>query len=86
MKRRPAMSRTSVINLTTGRAARVERHRRGKWTPALALDFGATWVVVRTSHSTRVTAADVAFARELAAQAQSFAEEIARRYAHTIRG
>jgi len=77
-----------VISLATGRAARIERHRRGGWTPALALDFGATWVVIRTSASDRVTARDVAFARELACAAGAFADEIARHYSraasHTV--
>lgn len=80
MRRRIAVRRTSVISLTTGRTALVERHRNGRWTPALALDFGATWVVIRTFASDRVTSGDVAFARQLARAAGAFAEEVARHY------
>jgi hypothetical protein len=83
MKRRLAITRRSVITLTTGRTVRLERHRRMSWTPALALDFGATWVVVRTSATDHVTAADVAFARQLAREANAFAADIARRYSRT---
>ena len=83
MRRRVGFRRNGVISLATGRSARIERHRRGGWTPALALDFGATWVVIRTSASDRVTARDVAFARELACAAGAFADAIARHYSRT---
>jgi hypothetical protein len=83
VRRRVGFRRNSVISLATGRAAQVERHRRGGWTPALALDLGATWVVIRNSASDRVTARDVAFARELAHAAGAFADAIARHYSRT---
>ncbi|WP_289009860.1 hypothetical protein [uncultured Thermomonospora sp.] len=81
MRRRVAVGRNSVITLTTGRAAHLMRHKRADWTPALALDFGATWVVIRPCAADQVTAHDVTFARQLARAADAFADEVAWRYA-----
>lgn len=63
----------SMIHLTTARGARAyHRSYRGR-TPILVLDFDTTSVTVSTSAHSRVTEADVEFARQLVEQAAHFA-------------
>ncbi|MFI7133855.1 hypothetical protein ACIBQ1_49830 [Nonomuraea sp. NPDC050153] len=71
---------TSVINLNTSAGARAENRPYRLRTPVLMLDFGATSVLVTTSTATRVTAADVEFARQLAEQAAGFATSVERMF------
>ncbi|MGN9841609.1 hypothetical protein ACTMTI_26130 [Nonomuraea sp. H19] len=68
--------RNSVIRLTTGNAARTLNHPFTRREPILALDFGATSVLVTTSGS--VTAEDLEFARQLAREAHRFARSLER--------
>ncbi|GAA3160829.1 MULTISPECIES: hypothetical protein [Planomonospora] len=72
--------RVSIINLNTGRGARATSHPYPARTPVLALDFGAVSVLVTTTASDRVTAADVEFARQLAREAQTFARSVERSF------
>ncbi|MET7462440.1 hypothetical protein [Nonomuraea sp. NPDC005501] len=67
--------RCSVIRLTTGHTARTLRHPYGP-EPVLALDFGATSVLVTTTGP--VTDEDVEFARQLAHEATRFARLLER--------
>ncbi|GAA3159151.1 hypothetical protein [Nonomuraea roseoviolacea] len=62
--------RRSVIRLTTGHTARTLRHPYGP-EPMLALDFGATSVLITTTGP--VTGEDLEFARQLAREAARFA-------------
>lgn len=71
---------TSIINLNTADGARVAHHPYRARTPVLALDFGTTSVLVTTSTTNRITAADVAFARQLAEQASRFALAVERMF------
>ncbi|RVX46043.1 hypothetical protein EDD27_8885 [Nonomuraea polychroma] len=71
---------TSVINLNTSAGARAENRPYRLRTPVLMLDFGATSVLVTTATATRITAADVEFARQLAEQAAGFATCVERMY------
>lgn len=66
--------RRSVIRLTTGHTARTLRHPYGHREPVLALDFGATSVLVTTNGP--VTGEDVEFARQLAREAVRFARSL----------
>ncbi|MER7500407.1 hypothetical protein AB0L05_16035 [Nonomuraea pusilla] len=70
--------RSSVIRLTTGHAARTLTHPYAHRAPVLALDFGATSVLVTTAGP--VTAADLAFARQLAREATRFARSLERSF------
>jgi hypothetical protein len=70
--------RTSVIRLTTGHAARTLTHPYAQREPVLALDFGATSVLVTTSGA--VTEEDLEFARQLAREAYRFARSLERTY------
>ncbi|GAA2876030.1 hypothetical protein GCM10010517_37090 [Streptosporangium fragile] len=79
MRRRTARP-TSVISLNTGDGATAENIAYPARTPVLALDFGATSVLVTTSAADRVTAADVEFARLLAHEAGAFARSVERRF------
>ncbi|GIH91175.1 hypothetical protein ACFFMN_09275 [Planobispora siamensis] len=72
--------RISIINLNTGRGARATHHRYPARTPVLALDFGAVSVLVTTTASDQVTAADVDFARQLAREADAFACSVERSF------
>ncbi|OUC84313.1 hypothetical protein [Streptosporangium minutum] len=72
--------RVSIINLNTGRGARATSYPYPARTPVLALDFGAVSVLVTTSASDLVTAADVDFARQLAREALSFARLVERSF------
>ncbi|TDD05552.1 hypothetical protein E1292_16905 [Nonomuraea deserti] len=68
--------RTSVIRLTTGHAARTLTHPYARRQPVLALDFGATSVLV-TTHGP-ATVEDLEFARQLAREASRFARSLER--------
>ncbi|MEV0594984.1 hypothetical protein [Nonomuraea cavernae] len=70
--------RTSVIRLTTGNAARTLSHPFARREPVLALDFGATSVLVTTNGP--VTVADLEFARQLAREAHRFARSMERSF------
>ncbi|MEV4159814.1 hypothetical protein [Nonomuraea dietziae] len=70
--------RTSVIRLTTGQAARTLRHPYSLHPPVLALDFGATSVLITTSGP--VTVDDLKFARQLAREAALFVLSLERRF------
>ncbi|MFF0864116.1 hypothetical protein ACFYUV_20315 [Nonomuraea sp. NPDC003560] len=70
--------RNSVIRLTTGHAARTLNHPFTRREPVLALDFGATSVLVTTSGP--VTVEDLQFARQLAHAANRFARSIERSF------
>ncbi|MBG0826987.1 hypothetical protein HS041_04280 [Planomonospora sp. ID67723] len=72
--------RVSIINLNTGRGARATSHPYPARTPVLALDFGAVSVLVTTSASDQVSAADVEFARQLAREAHAFARSVERSF------
>ncbi|MEV0194863.1 hypothetical protein [Nonomuraea sp. NPDC050691] len=69
--------RRSVIRLTTGHTARTLRHPYGR-EPVLALDFGATSVLITTTGP--VTGEDLEFARQLAREAARFAWLIERAF------
>lgn len=71
---------TSIINLNTAEGARAAHRPYRARTPVLALDFGTTSVLVTTSTTNRITAADVAFARQLAEQAAGFALAVERMF------
>jgi hypothetical protein len=73
--------RTNVIRLTTGHAARTLNHPYAQCEPVLALDFGATSVLVTTSGP--VTDEDLEFARQLAREAYRFARSLERTYSGT---
>ncbi|NUW36045.1 hypothetical protein HTZ77_32190 [Nonomuraea sp. SMC257] len=62
--------RRSVIRLATGQTARTLRHPYGP-EPVLALDFGATSVLITTTGP--ATGEDLEFARQLAREAARFA-------------
>ncbi|MBT2233394.1 hypothetical protein [Nonomuraea sp. NEAU-A123] len=70
--------RSSVIRLTTGHAARTLNHPYARREPVLALDFGATSVLVTTGGP--VTADDLEFARQLAREASRFARSLERSF------
>ncbi|GAA3249326.1 hypothetical protein [Nonomuraea helvata] len=70
--------RNSVIRLTTGHAAHTLNHPYAHREPVLALDFGATSVLVTTSGP--VTVEDLKFARQLAREAHRFARSIERSF------
>ncbi|MEU8377757.1 hypothetical protein [Streptosporangium sp. NPDC048865] len=70
--------RNSVIRLTTGHAARTLNHPFARREPVLALDFGATSVLVTTSGP--VTVENLEFARRLAREASRFARSIERSF------
>ncbi|MEV0169033.1 hypothetical protein [Nonomuraea fuscirosea] len=70
--------RNSVIRLTTGNAARTLNYPFTRREPVLALDFGATSVLVTTSGP--VTADDLEFARQLAREAHRFARSVERSF------
>lgn len=72
--------RISTITLNTGRGARATNHPYPARTPVLALDFGALSVLVTTSAADLVTASDVEFARQLAAEAHRFARSVERSF------
>ncbi|MFD8531365.1 hypothetical protein ACFV0L_28485 [Streptosporangium canum] len=72
--------RVSIITLNTGRGARATSHPYPARTPVLALDFGALSVLVTTTAGDQVTAADVAFARQLAREADQFARSVERSF------
>ncbi|WP_101788512.1 hypothetical protein [Nonomuraea indica] len=72
--------RRSVIRLATGHTVRTLRHPYGHREPVLALDFGATSVLVTTNGP--VTGEDVEFARQLAHEAARFAWSMERAF-HT---
>ncbi|MFI6537379.1 hypothetical protein ACIBHY_33350 [Nonomuraea sp. NPDC050547] len=63
--------RRSVIRLTTGQEARATCHPYPYRSPVLALDCGATTVLLTSDGAP--TAADLAFARQLAAAATRYA-------------
>ncbi|MFI9556025.1 hypothetical protein [Nonomuraea endophytica] len=66
--------RRSVIRLTTGQDAHATHHPYPFQTPVLALDCGATTVLLTSDGP--VTAADLAFAHQLAREAVRFARSI----------
>jgi hypothetical protein len=66
----------SVIRLTTGHAARTLNHPYARREPVLALDFGATSVLVTTRGP--ATVEDLEFARQLAREAYRFARSVER--------
>ncbi|MFI7697025.1 hypothetical protein ACIBQ6_48710 [Nonomuraea sp. NPDC049655] len=70
--------RNSVIRLTTGHAARTMNHPFARREPVLALDFGATSVLVTTNGP--ATAEDLQFARQLAQAAHRFARSVERSF------
>ena len=70
--------RHNVIRLTTGHAARTLNHPFARCEPVLALDFGATSVLVTTSGP--VTVEDLEFARQLAREAHRFARSLERSF------
>ncbi|MET8865590.1 hypothetical protein ABZW11_21850 [Nonomuraea sp. NPDC004580] len=70
--------RNSVIRLTTGHAAHTLNHPFPRRQPVLALDFGATSVLV-TTHGA-VTKEDLEFARQLAREASRFARSLERSF------
>jgi hypothetical protein len=70
--------RNSVIRLTTGHAARTLNHPFPRRQPVLALDFGATSVLVTTNGA--VTKEDLEFARQLAREAQRFVRSLERSF------
>ncbi|PZG20923.1 hypothetical protein [Nonomuraea aridisoli] len=70
--------RNSVIRLTTGRAARTLNHPFARREPVLALDFGATSVLVTTNGP--VTFEDLEFARQLARESYRFARSLERSF------
>ncbi|MEV4064027.1 hypothetical protein [Nonomuraea dietziae] len=70
--------RTSVIRLTTGQAARTLRHPYSLHPPILALDFGATSVLITMAEP--VTVDDLKFARQLACEASHFVLTLERRF------
>ncbi|MFI6180608.1 hypothetical protein ACIA8R_34095 [Nonomuraea sp. NPDC051191] len=70
--------RNSMIRLTTGHAARTLNHPFARREPVLALDFGATSVLVTTNGP--ATAEDLQFARQLAHAANRFAHSIERSF------
>jgi hypothetical protein len=72
--------RISTITLNTGRGARATNHPYPARTPVLALDFGALSVLVTTSAGDQVTVSDVAFARQLAREADQFARSVERSF------
>ncbi|MFD2356031.1 hypothetical protein ACFSTC_52350 [Nonomuraea ferruginea] len=67
-----------MIRLTTGNAARTLNHPFARREPVLALDFGATSVLVTTSGP--VTVKDLEFAHQLAREAQRFARSLERSF------
>ncbi|MGW3353680.1 hypothetical protein ACWDA3_61335 [Nonomuraea rubra] len=70
--------RNNVIRLTTGHAARTLNHPFVRREPVLALDFGATSVLVTASGP--VTEDDLEFARQLAREAYRFARSMERSF------
>lgn len=69
--------RTNVIRLTTGQAARATHHRYPHRMPVLVLEFGACSVLLTPADE--VTVVDLAFARQLAHEADRYARAIERR-------
>ncbi|MEV0236099.1 hypothetical protein [Nonomuraea sp. NPDC050786] len=72
--------RRSVIRLTTGHTARTLRHSYGPEL-VLALDFGATSVLITTT--ALVTDEDLEFARQLAREATRYAWSMERAFHST---
>ncbi|MFG1690330.1 hypothetical protein ACGFNP_60010 [Nonomuraea sp. NPDC049269] len=70
--------RRSVIRLTTARNATATHHRYPYRSPVLALDCGATTVVLTSDGP--VTAADLAFAHQLAREAARYARSVETRF------
>lgn len=70
----------SVITLNTSGVSHATSHPYPRRTPVLSLDFDSTSVLVTTSCSNQVTAADVTFARELAREAAKFAITVERMF------
>ncbi|MEV4222412.1 hypothetical protein [Nonomuraea sp. NPDC049725] len=64
--------------MTTGHAARTLNHPFPRRQPVLALDFGATSVLVTTDGP--VTAEDLEFARQLAREAHRFVRSLERSF------
>ncbi|MEU4228917.1 hypothetical protein AB0F17_31875 [Nonomuraea sp. NPDC026600] len=74
--------RRSVIRLTTAHHATATHHRYPYRSPVLALDCGATTVLLTCDGP--VTAADLAFAHQLARETARYARSVERRfYGHT---
>ncbi|MEU4699328.1 hypothetical protein [Nonomuraea dietziae] len=67
-----------MIRLTTGQAARTLRHPYTLHPPVLALDFGATSVLITTAGP--VTVDDLKFARQLAREAAHFVLTLERHF------
>lgn len=70
--------RRSVIRLTTGQDAHATHHPYPFRSPVLALDCGATTVLLTSDGP--VTLADLAFARRLAREAARFARSVETRF------
>ncbi|MEV0582649.1 hypothetical protein [Nonomuraea sp. NPDC050310] len=66
----------SVITLKAGAPSNAKSYPYPRRTPVLSLDFDTTSVLITTSFTDRVTKADVAFARELAAETAAFAASV----------
>ncbi|WP_219460223.1 hypothetical protein [Nonomuraea rhizosphaerae] len=70
--------RRSVIRLTTARNATATHHRYPYRSPVLALDCGATTVLLTCDGP--VTSGDLAFAHQLAREAARYARSVESRF------
>lgn len=63
----------SVVTVHAGRDATAQAYPYPGRSPVLVLELASALVMIGTHYEDRVTATDVAFARQLAAEAQAFA-------------